>query len=163
MTGTDQRSSGPFGDLIRTFHDVRRAASRTSDPDLLPPFNSADVRWSEPGVGSHMVVLEGRGAVEAVLRLRARVAARGGDYRNRFGVVPSFRAALRAGPVVVGEMGDSKLEIVLLGLPHRGGRELWAPQSRLARPQLSRRAEGRSWSSDQLRVHSRESGSRLRC
>ena len=55
------------------------------------------------------------GAVEVVLRLRTRVAARGDDYRSRFGVVPTFRAALHAGPVVVGEMGDSKLEIVLLG------------------------------------------------
>ena len=55
------------------------------------------------------------GAVEVVLRLRTRVAARGDDYRRRFGVAPSFRAALHAGPVVVGEMGDSKLEIVLLG------------------------------------------------
>ena len=55
------------------------------------------------------------GAVEVVFRLYARVEARGDDYRSRFGVVPSFRAALHAGPVVVGEMGDSKLEIVLLG------------------------------------------------
>ena len=47
--------------------------------------------------------------------LRDRVAARGYDYRSRFGVAPFFRAALHAGPVVVGEMGDSKLEIVLLG------------------------------------------------
>ena len=30
-------------------------------------------------------------------------------------MVPDFRAALHAGPVVAGEMGDSKLEIVLLG------------------------------------------------
>ena len=55
------------------------------------------------------------GAVEVVFRLDARVVARSKDYRGRFGVVPSFRAALHAGPVVVGEMGDSKLEIVLLG------------------------------------------------
>lgn len=55
------------------------------------------------------------GAVEVVLRLRARVAARGEHYRSRFGVAPTFRAAMHAGPVVVGEMGDSKLEIVLLG------------------------------------------------
>ena len=55
------------------------------------------------------------GAVEVVLRLHARVAARGDAYRSRFGMVPAFRAALHAGPVVVGEMGDSKLEIVLLG------------------------------------------------
>ena len=55
------------------------------------------------------------GAVEVVFRLGARIAARGEEYRSRFGVVPEFRAALHAGPVVAGEMGDSKLEIVLLG------------------------------------------------
>ena len=55
------------------------------------------------------------GAVEVVFRLRARIAARGEEYQSHFGVVPDFRAALHAGPVVAGEMGDSKLEIVLLG------------------------------------------------
>ena len=54
-------------------------------------------------------------AVEVVFRLRARTTARAEDYRSRFGVVPHFRAALHTGPVVAGEMGDSKLEIVLLG------------------------------------------------
>ena len=54
-------------------------------------------------------------AVEVVFRLRTLIAARGEEYRSRFGVVPDFRAALHAGPVVTGEMGDSKLEIVLLG------------------------------------------------
>jgi len=54
-------------------------------------------------------------AIEVVFRLRDRVAARGDEYRSRFGLLPAFRAALHAGPVVVGEMGDSKLEIVLLG------------------------------------------------
>ena len=54
-------------------------------------------------------------AVEVVFRLRARIAARGDEYLSRFGVLPAFRAALHAGPVVAGEIGDSKLEIVLLG------------------------------------------------
>ena len=44
-----------------------------------------------------------------------RITARGDEYRNRFGLLPAFRAALHTGPVVVGEMGDNKLEIVLLG------------------------------------------------
>ena len=56
-----------------------------------------------------------RVAVEFVFCLRSRITARGEEYRSRFGVVPDFRAALHAGPVVAGEMGDSKLEIVLLG------------------------------------------------
>ena len=55
------------------------------------------------------------GAMEVVFRLRDRLSVRGDEYRSRFGVRPAFRAALHAGPVVVGEIGDSKLEIVLLG------------------------------------------------
>ena len=54
-------------------------------------------------------------AVDVVFRLRARIAARGAEYRSHFGVLPDFRVALHAGPVVTGEVGDSKLEIVLLG------------------------------------------------
>ena len=54
-------------------------------------------------------------AVDVVFRLRTRIADRGEGYRSRFSVLPEFRAALHAGPVVAGEMGDSKLEIVLLG------------------------------------------------
>ena len=54
-------------------------------------------------------------AVEFVFRVRTRIADRGEAYRSRFGVLPDFRAALHAGPVVTGERGDSKLEIVLLG------------------------------------------------
>ena len=34
---------------------------------------------------------------------------------RRFGAAPRLRAALHAGPLVVGEMGDVKREIVLLG------------------------------------------------
>ena len=54
-------------------------------------------------------------AVEVVFRLRTRIPDRGEEYRSRFGVVPDIRAALHAGPVAAGEMGDSELEIVLLG------------------------------------------------
>ena len=53
--------------------------------------------------------------MNVVFRLRTRIADRGEEYRSRFGVLPELRTALHAGPVVAGEMGDSKLEIVLLG------------------------------------------------
>ncbi len=54
-------------------------------------------------------------AVDMVIRLGARLVGRADDYSNRFGIVPQFRAALHAGPVVAGEIGDRKREIVLLG------------------------------------------------
>jgi adenylate cyclase len=50
-----------------------------------------------------------------VLAMRAALAARAEAYRKQFGAAPRFRAALHAGPVVAGEMGDAKREIVLLG------------------------------------------------
>ena len=50
-----------------------------------------------------------------VFGLRRRIAERADFYTGRFATVPGFRAALHAGAVVVGEMGDSRPEIVLLG------------------------------------------------
>lgn len=43
------------------------------------------------------------------------IAARAEAYRALFGVVPVFRAGLHGGPVVAGECGDSKQEIVFFG------------------------------------------------
>lgn len=54
-------------------------------------------------------------AFEAVFEARALLAERAALYRARFDALPDFRAVLHAGPVVVGEMGDQKREIALLG------------------------------------------------
>ena len=53
--------------------------------------------------------------VACLLAMRERIAAAAPSYQRRFGVAPRFRAALHAGPVVAGEMGDAKREIVFLG------------------------------------------------
>jgi adenylate cyclase len=37
------------------------------------------------------------------------------DYQRAFGVMPRLRSVLHAGPLIVGEMGDVKREIVMLG------------------------------------------------
>jgi len=55
------------------------------------------------------------GAYAAVVAARQRFAQLGERYRAEFGVTPDFRAILHAGPVVAGEMGEVKREIVLLG------------------------------------------------
>ena len=49
------------------------------------------------------------------LAIRAVLEARAPAYLRDFGVQPSVRAALHAGPVVAGECGDAKLSIVYLG------------------------------------------------
>ena len=43
------------------------------------------------------------------------LAGRRADYLRAFGGAPHLRAALHAGPLVIGEMGDVKREIVMLG------------------------------------------------
>ena len=52
-----------------------------------------------------------RACFGAVDRLRAA----GESYRREFGVAPAFRAGLHCGPVVTGEMGTIKKDIVFLG------------------------------------------------
>ena len=68
MTDTDSLGCGPLGEFIRAFYDARRTAARTGDLSLLHSFIAADVRWSEPDVGAHMGVLEGRDAVLDMIR-----------------------------------------------------------------------------------------------
>ena len=47
--------------------------------------------------------------------MQARMTAAAAGYRQRWDVAPRFRAALHAGAVVVGEMGEVRREIVFLG------------------------------------------------
>jgi adenylate cyclase len=56
-----------------------------------------------------------RAAIACVFAIEDALTGRADHYRARFGTIPRFRAALHAGPLVVGEMGDVKREIVLLG------------------------------------------------
>lgn len=53
--------------------------------------------------------------VRACFDAAQRLAAYGDAYRRLYGEVPSFRAALHAGPVVTGELGHVKREIAYLG------------------------------------------------
>ena len=68
MTDVDSQGCGPFGHFIRAFYDARRTASRTGDLNPLQRVIAADVRWSEPDVGAHMGLLEGRDAVLGMIR-----------------------------------------------------------------------------------------------
>jgi adenylate cyclase len=53
--------------------------------------------------------------VECVFAVEDALAARRAYYLAEFGTEPRLRAALHAGPLIVGEMGDLKREIVMLG------------------------------------------------
>ena len=54
-------------------------------------------------------------AIACIFAIEEALCARRDDYSSRYTATPRFRAALHAGPLVVGEMGDVKCEIVLLG------------------------------------------------
>ncbi len=47
--------------------------------------------------------------------IQDRIAAKAESYRRDFGAVPGFRAGLHGGPIVAGECGDDKREIVYFG------------------------------------------------
>jgi adenylate cyclase len=54
-------------------------------------------------------------AVSCAFAIEDTLARRRADYLEAFGVAPRLRAALHAGPLIIGEMGDVKREIVMLG------------------------------------------------
>lgn len=53
--------------------------------------------------------------IRACLAARRRLLGRAGAYRAAYGETPDFRAAIHAGPVVIGELGAQKKEIALIG------------------------------------------------
>ncbi|QOZ27508.1 adenylate/guanylate cyclase domain-containing protein [Bradyrhizobium sp. CCBAU 51753] len=53
--------------------------------------------------------------LDCVFAIEDRLAQRADHYRKEFGMVPAFRAGIHAGPVVVGECGDSRRQIAYFG------------------------------------------------
>ncbi len=115
----DMRSSSAIAERIGdiAFHSLlNRFFTDLTEPVLA--WNGIIHKY----VGDEMIVTwtldDGRdaaGAYAAVLAARARFAGLAERYRAEFGFVPDFRAIIHAGPVVAGEMGEVKREIVLLG------------------------------------------------
>jgi adenylate cyclase len=70
-------------------------------------------------VGDEVIALwrgdDGAGAVRACFTAMSTLARRARLYESEFGQRANFRAGLHAGPVVLGELGYSKMEIALLG------------------------------------------------
>jgi adenylate cyclase len=53
--------------------------------------------------------------IRCFFAIQKAIAERSGYYLGKFGFVPQFRSGIHFGPVVVGEMGDLKMEIAFLG------------------------------------------------
>lgn len=53
--------------------------------------------------------------LRCVIEIRKMLAREGERYRSRFGAVPSFRAGMHCGPVVVSEVGDIRRAVAYFG------------------------------------------------
>jgi adenylate cyclase len=59
--------------------------------------------------------LEGGECLACPFVIHDLIAARGERYRQRFGLLPQFRAALHCGEIVAGEIGDVRREVAYVG------------------------------------------------
>lgn len=59
--------------------------------------------------------LENAACVRCCFAIQQRLASRSAAYGRQYGRAPRLRMALHAGPVIAGEMGDVKRQIVFLG------------------------------------------------
>ena len=53
--------------------------------------------------------------IDCFFAIQDRIAERANGYRGEFGVVPHFRAAMHAGPIVISECGESRRQIAFFG------------------------------------------------
>ncbi|MBI5264457.1 MAG: adenylate/guanylate cyclase domain-containing protein [Bradyrhizobium sp.] len=53
--------------------------------------------------------------IDCFLAIQDKIAGKANGYRREFGVVPHFRAAMHAGPIVISECGDSRRQIAFFG------------------------------------------------
>jgi adenylate cyclase len=101
----------------RRFHEfLNRLATDVADPVLET--KGEIYRY----VGDEIIVtwpvaagVKDAACLECVLRIGDVLRARRAGYERDFGTAPRFRFALHAGTLIVGEMGDVKREIVMLG------------------------------------------------
>ncbi|MCU1376747.1 MAG: adenylate/guanylate cyclase protein [Actinomycetia bacterium] len=56
-----------------------------------------------------------RNYLDCFFAIQDRIAAKADSYRREFALVPTFRAGLHAGPVVISECGDSRRQIAYFG------------------------------------------------
>jgi adenylate cyclase len=56
-----------------------------------------------------------RCCLDCFFAIQHRIAERADRYRREFRLVPDFRAALHAGPVVISECGDSRRQVAYFG------------------------------------------------
>ncbi|MDQ3019308.1 MAG: adenylate/guanylate cyclase domain-containing protein [Bacteroidota bacterium] len=58
---------------------------------------------------------ENANCIKCFFKIRDKIDSLSEFYKKEFGIVPGFKAGLHGGPVITGEIGDSKKEIVFTG------------------------------------------------
>jgi adenylate cyclase len=95
--------------LNRVFHDVTDPVLETGGDIYRYVGDEIIVTWKKGRAP------RGGGPIACLAAIAARLARRRASYLREFGAEPHLRGALHAGPLIVGEMGDLKREIVMLG------------------------------------------------
>jgi adenylate cyclase len=95
--------------LTRFFYDIDAAITGHGGEVHAYVGDEVIVTW--PVTGGR----RDRRCLDCFYAIQDRVAALAGQYRREFGLVPTFRAGLHAGTVVISECGDSHRQVAYFG------------------------------------------------
>ena len=100
---------GVYSMISRLFFDVAQETARYGGETHEYIGDEVVVTWPlEQG-------LQGARCVKCYFAICDRIASKAARYERDFGMVPEFRVSLHGGPIVAGECGDDKREIVYFG------------------------------------------------
>ncbi|HET8728343.1 MAG TPA: adenylate/guanylate cyclase domain-containing protein [Alphaproteobacteria bacterium] len=100
---------GAYSMISRFFFDVAQETARYGGETHEYIGDAVVVTWPLDRA------IENARCVECYFAIRDRMKLKAPVYEREFGLVPMFRAGLHGGPVVAGECGDDKREIVYFG------------------------------------------------
>jgi class 3 adenylate cyclase len=100
---------GAYRMISRFFFDVAQETARFGGETHEYIGDEVVVTWPLGGARDNAR------CIDCYFAICDRIAARAAAYRREFGRVPQFCAGLHGGPVVAGECGDDKREIVYFG------------------------------------------------
>jgi class 3 adenylate cyclase len=109
------RLSEVFGDVKiqaligRFFFDIARPIAEHGGETYRYIGDEVVVSWPMS------TAVEDARCLRCVVDVQNLLDARSEEYRREFGVVPRFRVGMHGGPVVIGEVGDSRRAIVYFG------------------------------------------------
>lgn len=100
---------GAYAMISRFFFDVAQETARHGGETHEYVGDAVVVTWALDEA------VENARCVECYFAICDRIQNKAAAYQQAFGTVPMFRAGLHGGPIVAGECGDDKREIVYFG------------------------------------------------